>query len=298
VAGKGNVFMPARESARRSSCFERLLSERQPDGTIPRHPYAKWDGAHWVLAALADLGHPPGDQSLIPLREQVLEWLLSPGRERRIGRRVDGRTRFCASQEGNAIYSLLALDLADERVELLVERLLETQWPDGGWNCDVRPEADTSSFHESVLPLRALALHARRTGSKASRDAADRAAELFLVRSLFRRRRDGAVMRPGFIRLHYPAYWHYDILAGLKVMAEAGHIHDERCREALDLLEAKRLPDGGFPAEAKYYRVADGKVSGRSLVDWGPTGAQVSNPFVTRDALAVLRAAGRAQQLG
>ena len=54
------------------------------------------------------------------------------------------------------------------------------------------------------------------------------------------------------VRLHYPCYWHYDLLAGLKVMAEAGFIGDPRCREALDLLESKRLPGGGFPAEARY----------------------------------------------
>jgi hypothetical protein len=95
------------------------------------------------------------------------------------------------------------------------------------------------------------------------------------------------------VQLHYPAYWHYDILAGLKVMAEADHIGDDRCKEALELLETKQLPDGGFPAEGKYYRVSERKVSGRSLVDWGAVSKQASNPFVTLDALTVLRSAGR-----
>lgn len=281
-----------RRDVRRSPLVLRLLSERQPDGTIPRHPYAKWDGAHWVLSALAELGYPPGDDSLIPLREQVLRWLLSPGRERSIAKTVDGRARFCASQEGNAIYYLLALGIADGRVDLLADRLLRTQWPDGGWNCDRRREADTSSFHETLLPLRALALYARCAKSLVAREAADRAAEVFLARSLFKRRSDGATIHPSFVKLHYPAYWHYDILAGLKVMAEAGYLTERRCREGLDLLLTKQLPDGGFPAEEKYYRVADGKVSTRSLVDWGAMSRQVSNPFVTLDALSVFRKAG------
>ena len=282
-----------RQDVKRSPRVLRLLSERQADGTIPRHPYAKWDGAHWVLSALAELGYPPGDESLIPLREQVLRWLLSPGREASIKKRVDGRVRMCASQEGNAIYSLLTLGLADSRVDLLVDRLLHTQWPDGGWNCDRNPEAHISSFHETLLPLRALVLYSRRTISRAAQDAADRAADLFLVRSLFKRRSNGAVIHPSFVRLHYPPFWHYDILAGLKVMAEAGHIRDERCRDGLDLLMTKQLPDGGFPAEGKYYRVADGKVSTRSLVEWGPTSTRISNPFVSLDALTVLARAGR-----
>src|SRR5262245_32080831 len=47
----------------------KLLSERDRHGNIARHPYHKWMGAHWVLVSLADLGYPPGDASLIPMRE-------------------------------------------------------------------------------------------------------------------------------------------------------------------------------------------------------------------------------------
>jgi hypothetical protein len=247
---------------------------------------------------LAELGYPPGDESLIPLREQVLRWLLSTGRERKIKQQVDGRARFCASQEGNAVYSLLALGLADSRVDALVERLLRTQWPDGGWNCDRRPEVATSSFHETWLPLRALARYSRLTGSTETGEAVDRAAQVFLARSLFKRRSDGAVMRPSFVQLHYPAYWHYDILAGLTVLAESGHIGDPRCRDALELLLGKQLADGGFPAEAKWYRVSDERVAGRSLVDWGGVSRKVSNPWITIAALTVLRRAGWQVDIG
>ena len=90
-------------------------------------------------------------------------------------------------------------------------------------------------------------------GDARARSAAERAAEVFLTRQLFKRRSNGQVMNHHFIRLHYPLYWHYDILFGLKVLAEAGMIGDPRCQPALDLLESKRLPDGGFPAEESYY---------------------------------------------
>ncbi len=125
-----------------------LLAPRQPDGTLPGHPYKKWDGAHWVLAQLADQGYPPGDESLIPLREQVLSWLLSEYHLSTV-QTINGRTRRCASMESNAIYALLTLELADARVDELVRRLLMWQWPDGGWNCDRNPDAHISSFHES-----------------------------------------------------------------------------------------------------------------------------------------------------
>ncbi len=268
-----------------------LLSERGPDGKIPYHPYSKWYGAHWVLAMLADIGYPPGDKSLVPLREQEYEWLLSDTHSQASHSPVRTRRdapRFHASMEGNGLFALLKLGLVDKRAEILAERLVRMQWPDGGWNCDGNPKAHVSSFEESLIPLRALALHAKITGNSTSRSAVKRAAEVFLSRRLYKRRRDGQVIRPHFAKLHYPCYWHYDILFGLKVMQEAGFVKDGRCAEALALLESKRLKSGGFPSEEKYYRVSKNRISGRSLVDWGPTGTSRMNEFATADAYSVL----------
>ena len=73
-----------------------------------------------------------------------------------------------------------------------------------------------------------------------------------------------------------------------------GRLGDPRCREALDLLEAKRLPDGGWPAEGKFYqRPSRELTAGADYVSWGGTGRRRTNEWVTVDALAVLRAAGR-----
>ena len=304
----------ARDEVRDAPLVRILLSERGKDGTIVAlpgghggirdgaardgkihyDPYTKWRGAHWVLSLLADLGYPPGDESLRPMMEETYNAWLSPQHGKYI-RQIAGRTRRCASQEGNAAWSSLRLGLADWRTGELVSRLLKWQWPDGGWNCDKNPTADTSSFMETLIPLRALALYAQVSGDPKVGSAAERAAGIFLQRQLFKRQSDGSVMDRHFVRLHYPVYWHYDILAGLKVMAEAGFISDPRCKDALDLLESKRLPDGGFPAEETYTHPSRPGVSGYSLVGWGGTGAKKMNPFVTADALYVLRVAGRLQ---
>ena len=255
--------------------------------------YKKWDGAHWVLSMLADLGYPAGDETLRPLMEETYATWLSTEHETRGLRVIDGRVRRCASQEGNAVWFSLRLGLADGRTDELVNRLLQWQWPDGGWNCSKHPEADTSSFMETLIPLRALALYAGVSGDARAKAAAERAAEVFLTRRLFKRRRDGQVINHRFILLHYPLYWHYDILFGLKVLAEAGMLGDPRCLAALDLLESKRLPDGGFPAEESYAHRTRPQLSGYSPVSWGGTSRKTMNPFVTADALYVLRMAGR-----
>jgi hypothetical protein len=271
-----------------------LLSACLQDGSLPHHPYKKWIGGHWVLSVLADLGYPPGDESLHPLLDQAYEWLLSDRHARYI-RSINGRMRRCASQESNLVYSSLQLGLADARTDELADRLMRWQWPDGGWNCDKRPEVSISSFMESLIPLRALALYARHRQDDRAHRAAEQAAGIFLKRQLFLRERDGGVMDPYFVRLHYPCYWHYDILFGLKVMAEAGFIADPRCLPALDLLESRRLPDGGFPCDEKFYHLTRPDVSGYSPVNWGGVSKKKLDPFVTTEALAVLKSAGRLQ---
>ena len=281
-----------REELASSPIIQQLLSDRQADGRIPYHPYDKWFGSHWVLSLLADLGYPEGDVSLKPLMDQCYEWLLSKSHQSYI-RMINGRIRRCTSQEGNCIYYSLALGLADGRTEELAARLIKWQWEDGGWNCDKRPEATNSSFNETLIPLRGLAWYANVTGDPNVKQSVNRAAEVFLKRQLIRRARDGRIIDQNFIKLHYPSYWHYDFLFALKVLAEAGFIQDQRCNESLDMLESKRLSDGGFPAEDKYYRVDEKKLAGHSRVDWGGTSKIHSNPFVSVDALIVLKHAGR-----
>jgi len=83
------------------------------------------------------------------------------------------------------------------------------------------------------------------------------------------------------------------VLSALLVMAEIGRVKDRRCTDALDLLEQKRLADGMFPVEWTNANTTDRAASRGTYADWGPRGKTRGNPFVTIDALYVLREAGR-----
>jgi hypothetical protein len=271
-----------------------LLSGREPDGTIRTHPYKKWQGPHWTLQSLALIDYPPGDTSLMPLMNQVYRWLLArqlPGRRTPPGQ--DSRARFCASMEGNAIWYSIRLGLADERTDRLARTLIRWQWPDGGWNCDDRAKAATSSFQETAIPVRALWAFGKRYADGPAFEAVAGAAELLLSRRLLWRRRDGALIDPdwgGHVDLiHFPIQF-YDVLFALQVMAESGRIGDERCADALRLLESKQLTDGGFPLEAANATRADHIASRGSFAGWGPTGTRRGNPLVSLAAWRVLDA--------
>lgn len=296
-----------RREIKDSQITRRLLQNQLADGrfALPARIYAKWQGAHWIAAALADLGYPTGDKHLLSIRDQLQDvWLrddfyleFDVDSKAKAYRQpgvpvMQGRHRRCASQQSNALWSILKLGLANKRTHEFVERLLYWQWPDGGWNCDKNPTASHSSFMESILPLRALALYAQTYNDLPTAKAADRAKEIFLKRNLFMRQEDGSVIKKDFVSLHYPLYWHYDVLHGLKVMAEAGFIDDPRCSQALELLASKQLPTGGWPAETKYYKSSSEVLLGNDFVDWGPTGRVRMNPWTTADALFVFQKAG------
>jgi hypothetical protein len=285
-----------RQSIKKSMMAKRLLSHKKNDGTIDTHPYRKWQGPHWTLYSLAEIDYPYGDGSLLPMRDQVYNWLLDdkhlkypqslliPGQE--------DRFRRCASQEGNAIWYSIKLGIDDKRTKLLVERLKKWQWPDGGWNCDKRPQARKSSVIESLIPLRALYLAGKTYNDNEALEYAERTVEYFLKRKLYRRLKDGKMILPHFDKIHYPIFF-YDVLFALLVMAEIGKITDECCTEALGILQSKQLPDGGFPLELKNCKTSNNIITRGSFADWGEWGKQKTNPFVTVYALYVLKCAGK-----
>jgi len=244
-----------RESA--DPAIRRLAGDRSADALssarvrklleFPKmHPYSKFAGTHWRLVALADLGVPPRTKAVAVGIEQELAWLACGSRLQRAPG-AGGLVRVHASQEGNAIYAGARLGFAtDPRVRKLVDALLEWQWPDGGWNCGVNASGRRSSFHETVTPALGLAAYHAALGHRASLAAARRAAELLLEHRLYRALRSGEVIHPSWTKPHYPPYWHYDIVQGLRLLQAVGRLGDRRADDALDLLERRRGRDGRF----------------------------------------------------
>jgi hypothetical protein len=262
----------------------------EPDGGLGVHPYQKWGGAHWRLVSLVELG-VRGDEPLAGVAaDHVLEWLTGESRQRGI-RVINGLTRVHASQEGNALAVCSRLGMSNEpRVRALAESLMERQWPDGGWNCSRKKDARHSSFYESLSPLWGLVEYQRATGEPSCAGSIEQVAEFFLRHGLFRSERTGDVISSEWLNLHYPLYWHYDVLQGLIILGRAGKLGDPRTREALDHVEEKRLPDGRWSAGSSYWKRAGSKGSNVEVVDWGRRGP---NEMITLNALRVLKAAGR-----
>ena len=267
-----------------------------PDPAL--HAYNKWAGVHWRLGSLAELDADPSDPAVTafvePAFSRVADWLEAPGRLART-KPVLGRTRICGSQEGLAAWAATRLGLAaDPRVASAIERLLGWQWPDGGWNCDKRPEASHSSFNESWGAMRALArfgdAHSSSGLGHDARAGADRAAEFFLAHRVDRSHTTGELAHPNIDGMRWPPYWHYDRLVGLRMLHAAGHLVDPRTAGALGDLRAARRPDGTWRADKRYWKPPrSSSETYLEAVDWTLDGER---KMLTLQALEVLAAAG------
>ena len=275
------------EDLSNSKLVNSLFNSFQTNISTKKHPYKKWNGTHWCLSILADLHYPLSNPLLEKAREYEFNWVLSSNHLKNI-RTINSKTRFCASQEGNALFSIMRLKLDNGRAKNIKDRLIEYQWEDGGWNCDKREETKNSSYNESLIPLRGLNEYYLQTNDSSVKPAIERATELFLKRQLFKRISDGNIIHPDIINLSYPAYWHYNIIDALKVLGEIKYFKDSRIMDAVQLLLEKQQENNGFPAEKKYYQCNHDDKSLYSSYNWGGANKRKSNPWVTLAVLSML----------
>jgi hypothetical protein len=137
-----------------------------------------------------------------------------------------------------------------EPVEAIVARLLGEQLADGGWNCEAENGSVRSSFDTTINVLEGLLAFERAHGGSAAVTAARRRGEEYLVeRGLMRRKSTGAIVEPAWLSFSFPVRWHYDVLRALDYFRAAGDPPDPRLAEAIELVRARRRPDGTWPLE-------------------------------------------------
>lgn len=259
-----------------------LLAGQRADGGFGVHPYSKWTGAHWRLISLVELGVSSRDRAAHAAADDVLRWVAAPSKPLV----VDGRERRHASMEGNALAVCCRLGMArDRRVRHLVDVLLAAQWPDGGWNCDRKPRAGHSSFHESLAPIWGLVEYYGATGDRDAFASAHRAGELILSHHIYVSSTSGKPIHSEWTRIHWPHYWHYDFFHGLRAIAMLGRLADERASGALKLLRSQRRIDGTWRTGGRrYWRRPGRAVANVEVVDWGD-----AQQIVTPHALAMVQ---------
>jgi hypothetical protein len=263
----------------------KILALQDSDGT--------WSGAAWnpgfnstmhALILLRELGLDPLSEKAIRALKLVRDKVTWKG----CGPEECDQNFYFTGEIEPCINGQVAASGAyfGQNVEGIIDRLLNEQLSDGGWNCDAEIGSTRSSFNTTICVLEALHEYEITTGGNPDiKNARLLGQEYLLNRHLFHRMSTGEIIerdRKGgakWTSFAFPNWWHYDILRGLDYLRKAGVTPDERVNDAIELVASKRNPDGHWNLDILF--------PGKVLVDLNEEAGQPSR-WITLRALRVL----------
>jgi hypothetical protein len=257
----------------------RLLAAQDPDGRWSEGTFfPEWISTMDVLHTLYLFGLDPhsgeAQRAIAPVHEAA-RWEYDSNL-----RFWEGEVEPCINGRVVAIGAYFGQD-----VRGIVDRLLNDQMADGGWNCEQERGSTRGAFDSTINVLEGLLEYERQTGTNDEVMAARERGEAYLLeRQLLHRLSDGEIPQKRWLYVGFPNKWFYDVVRALDYFRVARQ-PDERMGEAIDIVESKRLPDGRWPLDHAYHE--------KLLVDFGDREGQPSR-WITLRGMRILRWAGRA----
>jgi len=226
----------------------RLLDQQRGDGQWGDGvgtPF--WWSNLYTLLFLRDLGLDPGSDrarmAIDRVRDNVTwgaEFGNSPFFEGEVEPCINGRVVALGAYFG-------------ERSDRLVDRLLDEQLADGGWNCEAERGSVRSSFHTTICVLEGLLTFEQAFGNAPSITAARRRGQEYLLeRRLLRRLSTAEVIQPAWTQFAFPTLWHYDVLRALDYLRSTGESPDPRVAEAITIVLERRQGDGRWLLDVRH----------------------------------------------
>lgn len=231
-----------------------FLEKRNTSGHWGRKYYQpKWTSTHYTLLDLKNLQIEPG----LPEIRQTIEMVLRKEKAPDGGiLPVGARKRSDVCVNGMFLNFASYFGAAEADLRSIVDFLLAQRVADGGFNCWSNRQGCVHSSLHSTLSVAEGIQEYRQNGYTyrlAELLAAAGAAQAFmLMHRLFRSDKTGAVIDPRMTRLSFPSRWRYDILRALDYFQQAALPYDPRMDDALEMLLAKRVPDGRWRLQGKH----------------------------------------------
>jgi hypothetical protein len=226
----------------------RLLDQQRPDGQWGdgvATPF--WWTNMYTLVFLRDLGPDPTSERVVRAIDRVRENVTwgpgfgdSPFFEGEVEPCINGRVVALGAYFG-------------ERSDRLVDRLLNEQLIDGGWNCEAERGSVRSSFHTTLCVLEGLLAFEKAFGATSPvTDARLRAQDYLLERRLLRRLSTGDIIDPMWKQFAFPPLWHYDVLRAVDYLRAAGMTPDAHVEEAVATVLERRQDSGRWLLDVRH----------------------------------------------
>lgn len=232
----------------------RFLDCRNADGSWGRGFYQpKWTSSHYTLLDLKTLAISPQQ---IWISESIRDIALTQ-------KGADGGINPSGTISNsdvciNGMFLNYACYFGEQPESLvsIVDFILDQQMEDGGFNCRRnRSGARHSSLHSTLCVLEGMWEYQRNGYQYRAAElekAACEAREFLLQHRLFKSDCTGEVIHSSLLRFAFPPRWRYNILRALDYFQAARLPWDDRMSDALEVLLAKRKPDGRWRAEAAH----------------------------------------------
>jgi hypothetical protein len=236
----------------------RLLDQQRPDGHWGDGVATPlWWSNLYTLLFLRDLGLDPmsaGARTAINLVRSNVTW----GPEFGNSPFFEGEVEPCINGRVLALGAYFG-----ERSDRLLDRLLDEQLVDGGWNCEAERGSVRSSFHTTICVLEGLLAFEQSFGAAAAAtDARRRAQEYLLERRLLRRLSTGEIIDPAWTQFAFPTLWHYDVLRALDYLRAAGVRPDARVEEAVATVLERDQGAGRWLLDLRHRNTLHGELAG------------------------------------
>lgn len=261
----------ARRSIMETGPVPRILAKQREDAYWEEqesfYEGAIYKGTAWTMILLAELRAEGEDPRVRNACEFILDWSqdrASGGFAYRGTRESGGEhDRVLPCLTGNLVWALGRFGYRnDPRWKRGVEWITKYQrFDDGaaqapkGWPFSTRKSCwGRHSCHMGVVKaLKALAEIPAYRRTKAVRQTLDKAVEYLLAHRIHKRSHDlSRVSRPQWLKPGFPWMWDSDIVEILEILTRLG-CRDERMAEALEVLQAKRRPEGFWLLEDDYW---------------------------------------------
>ncbi|MEA3422282.1 MAG: hypothetical protein U9Q80_00485 [Bacillota bacterium] len=230
-----------------------LLALQKEDGHWGDGFYQpKWTCTHYTLLELRYLELNKTDSTTKILDKIVSECINFDGGI------TPTKTKFGSDVCINGMFLNYAcyFGIEENRIESIIDYIIEQQLPDGGFNCNFnRSGARHSSLHSTLSVLEGIEeyiLNGYTYQIDKLKKMKSEAIEFILIHRLYKSDHTGEIIQKAMTYITYPPRWKYDILKALDYFNHADIPYDSRMEDSINLLKKKMDKEGIWPNQGKH----------------------------------------------